>query len=101
MDRSLLASCLLTATMCGAAPAAAQVAGSLVLAPCRLEHPRGLSSVAARSARFSVAENPDEPDGRHIELAVADCDLLIGAVLVPNAKAPTVVTKEMIKGRQF
>ena len=71
MDRSLLASCLLTATMCGAAPAAAQVAGSLVLAPCRLEHPRGLSSVAARCGRFSVAENPDEPDGRHIELAVA------------------------------
>ena len=33
----------------------------------------------------------------NIELAVADCDLLIGAVLVPNAKAPTVVTKEMIK----
>jgi len=33
----------------------------------------------------------------NIELAVADCDLLIGAVLVPNAKAPTVVTKEMVK----
>ena len=33
----------------------------------------------------------------NIELAVADCDLLIGAVLVPNAKAPTVVSKEMIK----
>jgi alanine dehydrogenase len=33
----------------------------------------------------------------NIALAVADCDLLIGAVLVPNAKAPTVVTKEMVK----
>lgn len=33
----------------------------------------------------------------NIELAVADCDLLVGAVLVPNAKAPTVVTKAMVK----
>lgn len=33
----------------------------------------------------------------NIEMAVADCDLLIGAVLVPNAKAPTVVTSAMIK----
>lgn len=33
----------------------------------------------------------------NIELAVADCDLLIGAVLVPNAKAPTVVTTAMVK----
>jgi alanine dehydrogenase len=33
----------------------------------------------------------------NIEIAVADCDLLIGAVLVPNAKAPTVVTAPMVK----
>lgn len=33
----------------------------------------------------------------NIEMAVADCDLLIGAVLVPNAKAPTVVTTAMVK----
>ncbi len=33
----------------------------------------------------------------NIALVVADCDLLIGAVLVPNAKAPTVVTKAMVK----
>ncbi|MBT5902792.1 MAG: alanine dehydrogenase [Opitutaceae bacterium] len=33
----------------------------------------------------------------NIEMAVADCDLLIGAVLVPNAKAPTVVTSAMVK----
>lgn len=33
----------------------------------------------------------------NIEMAVKDCDLLIGAVLVPNAKAPTVVTSAMVK----
>jgi alanine dehydrogenase len=33
----------------------------------------------------------------NVEMAVADCDLLIGAVLVPNAKAPTVVTASMVK----
>lgn len=33
----------------------------------------------------------------NIEMAVADCDLLIGAVLVPNAKAPTVVTSAMVR----
>jgi alanine dehydrogenase len=33
----------------------------------------------------------------NIEMAVADCDLLIGAVLVPNAKAPTVVTTPMVR----
>ena len=33
----------------------------------------------------------------NIEMAVTDCDLLIGAVLVPNAKAPTVVSTAMVK----
>ena len=33
----------------------------------------------------------------NVEMAVADCDLLIGEVLVPNAKAPTVVTTSMVK----
>lgn len=33
----------------------------------------------------------------NIEHAVADADLLIGAVLIPAAKAPIVVTKRMIK----
>lgn len=33
----------------------------------------------------------------NIEMAVKDCDLLIGAVLVPNAKAPTVVTPAMVR----
>ncbi len=33
----------------------------------------------------------------NVEMAVAGCDLLIGAVLVPNAKAPTVVTSQMVR----
>ena len=32
----------------------------------------------------------------NLEHAVADADLLIGAVLIPAAKAPTVVTKQMV-----
>jgi alanine dehydrogenase len=33
-----------------------------------------------------------------VERAVADADLVIGAVLVAGARAPTVVTEEMVKG---
>ena len=33
-----------------------------------------------------------------IERAVADADLLVGAVLVPGGRAPTVVTSEMVQG---
>lgn len=34
----------------------------------------------------------------NIKHAVAEADLLIGAVLIPGAKAPKVVTEEMVKG---
>jgi alanine dehydrogenase len=40
----------------------------------------------------TVASNAYE-----IEKAIADADLVIGAVLVPGAKAPTLVTNEMVK----
>ena len=33
----------------------------------------------------------------HIERAVTDADLVIGAVLVPNRKAPTLVTRDMVE----
>jgi alanine dehydrogenase len=33
-----------------------------------------------------------------VERAVADADLVIGAVLVPGGRAPTVVTEEMVRG---
>ncbi len=41
----------------------------------------------------TVASNTFE-----VERAVADADLVIGAVLVPGAKAPTLVTDEMVAG---
>ena len=43
----------------------------LHLADCRLENPAGTGSVAARCGRLEVAENPAEPAGRAIALAVA------------------------------
>jgi pimeloyl-ACP methyl ester carboxylesterase len=43
----------------------------LELSPCRISDMRGLVSVAARCGKFSVPEDPDAPEGRHIELAVA------------------------------
>src|SRR5439155_13390692 len=33
-----------------------------------------------------------------VERAVADADLVIGAVLVPGGRAPTVVTEDMVRG---
>ena len=66
----LLAAVLLGALLAGTLRPAAVLAADLSLQPCRLEHPRGLSSVAARCGRLSVPENPDNPAGRHIELAV-------------------------------
>jgi alanine dehydrogenase len=36
--------------------------------------------------------------GLAIEREVTDCDLLIGAVLIPGAKAPHLVSKEMVAG---
>lgn len=59
---------LLTAAAAVPAPPAA---ATLELAPCRLEHPSGLNSVPARCGRLAVAEDPDLPAGRRIELAVA------------------------------
>jgi pimeloyl-ACP methyl ester carboxylesterase len=41
------------------------------LAACRLDHPHGLGSVAARCGSLRVAENPEQPQGRQIDLAVA------------------------------
>jgi len=54
-----------------ALPAPAQEGAHLALEPCRLEHPYGLGSVEARCGRFAVAEDPESPAGRQIELAVA------------------------------
>ncbi len=58
-----LAPCFLTAQPPGAP--------ELELAPCRISDMRGLVSVAARCGRLKAPEDPDAPEGRHIELAVA------------------------------
>ncbi len=41
------------------------------LRPCRLEHPARIRALPAECGRISVAENPDDPAGRKIELFVA------------------------------
>jgi pimeloyl-ACP methyl ester carboxylesterase len=51
-------------------PGFAQAAG-LVLEPCRISDQHGLVSIEARCGRFAVPENPDEPAGTQIDLAVA------------------------------
>jgi len=65
----LLAAATLVAVL--SASSSAATSGELPLEPCRLEHPQGLGSVAARCGRLEVPENPAEPGGRKIELAVA------------------------------
>lgn len=62
--RSVLAAALVLM----ASPASAE---RLELTPCRISDMRGLSSIAARCGKFEVPENPDAPDGRRIELAIA------------------------------
>ncbi|MGQ0384437.1 MAG: alpha/beta fold hydrolase [Gammaproteobacteria bacterium] len=46
-------------------------AGGLPLAPCRISDQDGLVSVEARCGRLTVPEDPDDPQGATIELAVA------------------------------
>lgn len=65
--RLLLA--LAAAGIVAAAPAPAAPA-HIAFGDCRLEH-AGLGSLAARCGRLAVPENPAEPGGRQIELAVA------------------------------
>jgi pimeloyl-ACP methyl ester carboxylesterase len=58
------------ATQAPAGPAAAP-APTLQLSPCELEHPLHLSVVAAECGVLLVPENPQQPNGRQIELHVA------------------------------
>ncbi len=51
--------------------AAATAAPSLALTDCRLPHPLGLASVAARCAVLPVAEDPARPAAARIDLRVA------------------------------
>jgi len=63
----LLAAFVLGGMLC---PEFAQAAG-LLLEPCRIADQDGLVSIEARCGKFAVAENPDQPQGPKIELAVA------------------------------
>ena len=72
MKRILL--CSLLGALAGApqALAASQPASAqLPLRDCRLEGPHSSGSVAARCGQLEVAENPDDPEGARIRLAVA------------------------------
>jgi pimeloyl-ACP methyl ester carboxylesterase len=55
----------------GTAPGAEVARSALQLADCRLENPAGIGAIPARCGQLSVAENPAEPQGRHIDLHVA------------------------------
>src|SRR5512134_1784718 len=46
-------------------------AAGLALEPCRISDADGLVSVEARCGKLAVAENPGEPHGPQIDLAVA------------------------------
>jgi pimeloyl-ACP methyl ester carboxylesterase len=59
------------AALPAASTGATGAAPPLALAPCRLEHPLGAGSVAARCGTLEVPEDPDAPGGRRIGLAVA------------------------------
>ena len=54
-------------------PLAAEAAttATLTLTPCRLEHPARMLALPAECGSFTVPENPDQPDGRKIDLFVA------------------------------
>ncbi|MFZ2506971.1 MAG: alpha/beta hydrolase [Steroidobacteraceae bacterium] len=54
-----------------APPAASAGAGRLALEPCRISDADGLVSVEARCGKLTVAEDPDDPGGPDIDLAIA------------------------------
>src|SRR5688572_23053514 len=55
-----------------AASAAADTTPSrIAMSPCRLEHPFRMLALTAECGTYVTAENPDQPNGRKIELFVA------------------------------
>ena len=63
--------CALAGFLGFAALAVAEAPPLPTLQPCRLEHPARMLALSAECASVTVAENPDEPKGRTIELFVA------------------------------
>ena len=69
--RRMLRLGLLTGLMFGLPLAAEAATPSLSLTPCRLEHPFRMLALPAECGSYQVAENPEQPNGRKIELFVA------------------------------
>jgi len=59
------------AVLGGAGSFAPAAEASIKMSPCRLEHPFRMLALTAECGSFSTPENPDEPNGRKIELFVA------------------------------
>ena len=72
-DRTLSRAELLAAFVLGAllSPQALEAKSLIPLEPCRIADLDGLVSTEARCGTLSVPEDPDDPDGPHIRLAVA------------------------------
>ena len=64
----LIAAFFLGALLC---PEALHAKSQIALEACRIADSDGLVSVEARCGKYEVAENPDDPKGKRIELAVA------------------------------
>jgi len=62
---------LLAVALCSCVALIANDAFALELADCELRGSQGVSQVQARCGKLSRPENPNEPDGRQIELRVA------------------------------
>ena len=67
----VLAACQNMATSDKDAHDGRQKLGSLVFEPCTLANPQINKSIAAQCTTLQVAENPDAPDGRKIDLKIA------------------------------
>jgi pimeloyl-ACP methyl ester carboxylesterase len=61
----------LLAGLFGLPIAAAAASPKLTLHPCRIEHAARMQALPAECGSFTVAENPDDPNGRKIDLFVA------------------------------
>jgi hypothetical protein len=63
------------------------------------DDPRALDRPDAPARRDSRRERePAHVSALQIEESVADADVVIGAVLIPGAVAPKLVTREMVAG---
>ncbi|MFQ5770934.1 MAG: alanine dehydrogenase [bacterium] len=74
-----------------AAKIAAGLGSKVTILDVNLERLRYLDDVMPKNV-ITIMSNP-----ANIRRAIAEADLLVGAVLIPGAKAPKLVTREMLK----